>query len=199
MRNGNFVFDDNQFITKNKDTTLRSGKLQINDVVITTRGTLGNVALYDEFIPYKRIRINSGMLILRVSNDLLNNKFLIKFIVSPSFTSQLKVKQSGTAQPQIPANILREIKLPLPPLSEQQQIVSEIERRFSVADEVEKTVGACLQQAQRLRQSILKRAFEGKLVPQDPNDEPASVLLERIKLSKKSKDSKKESRQGKTR
>ena len=56
-----------------------------------------------------------------------------------------------------------------------------------------------LKEAERLRQSILKRAFEGKLVPQDPNDEPASVLLERIKLSKKSIDSKKESRQGKTR
>lgn len=53
-----------------------------------------------------------------------------------------------------------------------------------MADEIEKTVGACLQQAQRLRQSILKKAFEGKLVPQNPEDEPAERLLERIRQEK---------------
>jgi type I restriction enzyme S subunit len=74
--------------------------------------------------------------------------------------------------------------IPLPPLAEQQQIVSEIERRFSVADEVEKVVEQSLKQAERLRQSILKRAFEGKLVPQDPTDPPAIQLLEEIRKQK---------------
>ncbi len=58
-------------------------------------------------------------------------------------------------------------------------------RRFSIADEVEKIVGSSLKQAERLRMSILKRAFEGKLVPQDPDDEPAEKLLERIKKEKR--------------
>lgn len=74
--------------------------------------------------------------------------------------------------------------VPLPLFPEQHRIVAEIERRLSVADEIEKTIDQCLKQAERLRQSILKRAFEGKLVPQDPNDEPASVLLEQILLQK---------------
>ncbi len=74
--------------------------------------------------------------------------------------------------------------IPLPPLPEQRKIVEEIERRFSVADEVEKVVEQSLKQAERLRQSILKRAFEGKLVPQNPSDEPAEKLLERIKAEK---------------
>jgi type I restriction enzyme S subunit len=74
--------------------------------------------------------------------------------------------------------------VPLPPLAEQHRIVAEVERRLSVADELEKTIEHSLKQAQRLRQSILKRAFEGKLVPQDPEDEPAGVLLERIKAEK---------------
>ena len=79
---------------------------------------------------------------------------------------------------------LEKAPIPLPPLSEQQAIVSEIERRLSVADEVEKTVAAELKRAEQLRQSILKKAFSGGLVPQDSNNEPASVLLERIRMEK---------------
>ena len=82
------------------------------------------------------------------------------------------------------------LPLPLPPLPEQHKSVEEIERRFSIADEVEATIDQSLKQAQRLRQSILKKAFEGKLVPQDPIDEPASMLLERIRLNKESKEGK---------
>ena len=62
--------------------------------------------------------------------------------------------------------------------------VAEVERRLSVADEIEKTVDASLSQAERLRQSILKRAFEGKLVPQDASDEPAERLLEKIQAQR---------------
>ncbi len=74
--------------------------------------------------------------------------------------------------------------IPLPPLPEQRRIVAEVERRLSIADGVEKTVGQSLVQAGRLRQSILKKAFEGRLVAQDASDEPAGVLLERIKTEK---------------
>lgn len=76
------------------------------------------------------------------------------------------------------------VLLSLAPLREQQKIVEEIERLFSVADEVEKIVEKSLKESERLRQSILKIAFEGRLVPQDPNDEPAEKLLERIKAEK---------------
>lgn len=67
------------------------------------------------------------------------------------------------------------------PTPEQEEIIEEIESRLSMADEVEKVAEQSLKQSERLRQSILKQAFEGRLVPQDPTDEPAEKLLERIR------------------
>lgn len=74
--------------------------------------------------------------------------------------------------------------IPLPPLAEQRDIAEEVGRLFSVADEVETSVRSQLTRIARLRQSILKSAFEGKLVDQDPNDEPASALLARIRAER---------------
>ena len=76
------------------------------------------------------------------------------------------------------------LPVPVPPAKEQEIIVSEIERCISIADALLQTIEQSLKQAERIRQSILKQAFEGKLVPQDPNDEPAEVLLERIKAER---------------
>ncbi len=80
--------------------------------------------------------------------------------------------------------LLKKCNFPLPTLSEQERIVEEIEKRFTKADKMLDAVEKSLQLSEQLKQSVLKKAFEGRLVPQDPNDEPASVLLERIKSEK---------------
>ena len=77
-----------------------------------------------------------------------------------------------------------DLPVPLPPLAEQRRIVAEVERRLSVVQQAEAAVEASLARAERLRQSILKQAFSGRLVPQDPGDEPASALLERIRAER---------------
>jgi type I restriction enzyme S subunit len=79
---------------------------------------------------------------------------------------------------------IRDMAVPVLPKLEQGMLVEEVERLLSVADAEEKAIEAALKQAARLRQSILKRAFEGRLVPQDPSDEPADRLLERIRAEK---------------
>ena len=91
---------------------------------------------------------------------------------------------SGNNQPALNKSKVQEICFPLPPLSEQHRIVSEVERRLSVIQQSEAAVEVSLARAERLRQSLLKQAFSGQLVPQDPNDEPAPVLLERIKAER---------------
>ena len=110
--------------------------------------------------------------------------------IPPEFVSwwgnsfgQIFFNQSGkqtTNLASINLSVLSGFPIPLPPLAEQRRIVAEVERRLSVIQQTEASVEANLTRAERLRQSILKQAFSGRLVPQDPNDEPASVLLERI-------------------
>ena len=89
--------------------------------------------------------------------------------------------RTTAGQTSISGTDIREMPLPVPPLDEQKQIVQEVERRLSIVDEIEAQIVANLKRAARLRQGILKRAFEGRLVPQDPTDEPAERLLERIR------------------
>ena len=92
--------------------------------------------------------------------------------------------KSSAGHQRISLSDLREFCIPLPPLAEQFRIAAEVGRRLSVTQQAEATVEANLTRAERLRQSILKQAFSGKLVPQDPNDEPASALLERIRVER---------------
>jgi len=112
----------------------------------------------------------------------LEENYLFSYLIS--YRGNLLSNRFGGAQSNISQEIVRNIMIPLPPLAEQLKIVEEIEHQLSVADETEKVVDQNLKRSKRLRQSILKKAFEGKLVPQDPNDEPAEKLLERIKAEK---------------
>ncbi len=104
----------------------------------------------------------------------------------------------GVGRPRLNLSEIKSITLPLPPILEQSRIANEAERRLSVVDEMDGAIERSLSRAERLRQSVLKRAFEGKLVPQDPNDEPASVLLERIRAERIANAEKSSSRGGRS-
>ncbi len=90
----------------------------------------------------------------------------------------------ATAQKNINLETLENLVVPYCYLAEQKQILNILEERFSVIDQLDQTITTALQQAEALRQSILKKAFSGQLVPQDPNDEPASELLARIRAER---------------
>jgi len=122
-RNG-FDFSQCQFITEQKDNVLRKGKLQREDVVLTTRGTIGNSAFYGESVPFENLRINSGMVILRCNQKEILPSYLYHFLRSPQFHGQVNSLRSGVAQPQLPIRDMRVIKLPLPALHTQESIVS---------------------------------------------------------------------------
>jgi type I restriction enzyme, S subunit len=90
-------------------------------------------------------------------------------------------KGSGNNQPALNKSRVEQMRFALPPMLEQEQIVEEVEQQLSIVSELEAIVEANLKRAERLRQSILKEAFASGLVPQDPNDEPVTILLERIR------------------
>jgi type I restriction enzyme M protein len=127
VRFDGFNFSDLEFVSKEKDEALRKGKLQRGDVVLTTRGTIGNTGFYDESVEFDHIRINSGMLIFRPDTTKLSGSYLFHFFQSQNFIAQRDSIVSGSAQPQLPIRSLNDATIPLPPLATQQAIVAEIE------------------------------------------------------------------------
>jgi type I restriction enzyme S subunit len=161
---------------------LKRSQVRPNDVLINLVGaSIGRSGLAPEMI--ESANINQAVALVRCNQSLLP-AYLMHVFLSPQVQEAIRASKVETARPNISLEDLRDLAVPLASVPEQYKIVEEIERRFSVADQIEKTVDHSLKQAERLRQSILKRAFEGKLVPQDPRDETAEKLLERIKAER---------------
>lgn len=118
-----FNFFETKFISQRKDALLKNGKLKRGDIVITTRGTVSNVALYSPQIFYDNVRINSGMLIIRCTNN-ISNQYLYQVLRSEWFQKQIMAVQSGSAQPQLPKSHFLKMYIPLPSLPIQEKIAS---------------------------------------------------------------------------
>ena len=189
VRHGFIDLDDHRYLPEDaitsSDPYLASGDLLFTRL----SGTLeyvGNCAvvgeLGDQNIEFPD-RIFRGRCTSSASPHYIQNCFSTQIL-----RQDLEAKAKSSAGHQrISLSDLREFRMPLPPLGEQHRIVADVERRLSVVQQAEATVEASLVRAEWLRQSILKQAFTGRLVPQDPDDEPASVLLERIKAEREAK------------
>lgn len=112
------------YITKEKHSILNAGNITFEDIILTTRGTLGNVIIVDKKFPLPA-RINSGMVILHKTKEFLQN-YLYYFFQSQSFKNQIKALQSGVAQPQLPIKDLQSVSIPLNKIETQQHIVNTI-------------------------------------------------------------------------
>ena len=125
-------------------------------------------------------------------------RFTLYLLKSAAFREFVNGLNTGSLIQHMFTSQLAEFVFALPPLAEQHHIVEETDHRVSVIDEIMSEIDMHQARASRLRQSILKRAFKGKLVPQDPNDEPASVLLERIKKEREAAEAKAKRKKAKT-
>jgi|CXWL01.1.fsa_nt_gi type I restriction enzyme S subunit len=119
-----FAFEELSFISKEKDIQLRKGKLSRKDLIITTRGSVGNIAYYSEQIKYENIRINSGMVILRNENPHILPNYLYHYFYSPKFSKSVQQIAFGSAQPQLTVLEIKKFVIGLPSIYEQTKIAN---------------------------------------------------------------------------
>ena len=165
------------FITKEKYDSLIGFAIQPYDIIVSCAGTIGETYVLPQ--NSQEGIINQALMLIRLYSREIEQFYLLyfDFILKEEAYKESK----GTAIKNIPPfDVLKGFHIPLPPISEQQRILKEIEHWFSLIDVIEsgkEDLQATIKQA---KSKILDLAIHGKLVPQDPNDEPASELLKRI-------------------
>lgn len=145
-----FSFDENSFITQEKDKLLRKGKLQRGDIVYTTRGTVGNAAFYSETVPFDNIRINSGMVILRCNENVVDKRYLYQILKSEYFRPYFKKYCTGSAQPQLPIMNFSKIELDIPEMETQHRIADILSAYDDLIENNRKQIKLLEEAAQRL-------------------------------------------------
>ena len=184
---GNTVINDANLlcVTEEQYNLLANGKLEKGDIVVCIRGSLGKHAKY----PFEKGAIASSLVILRaLCGDEALSDYIMMWLDSPAFFSEIRKYDNGTAQPNLAAKSLEQFFVPIPPISEQKRILEKLDKlgssllSYDAAHSKSHLLAATFPEA--LKKSILQEAVQGKLVPQDPTDEPAEALLERIRAEK---------------
>jgi type I restriction enzyme S subunit len=172
--------DEKSYVSENHYKKLINHAVFAGDIVIRS---LGEPALVSCIIPANlgNAVVKADCIRLKVFEPHIHTKFVLFALNSTPIQRNAKKSIHGVGRPRLGLNELRVVGIPLPPLEEQAFIVSQVEAKLSATDHLENSIKANLLRAERLRASTLNMAFSGKLVPQDENDEPASVLLERIR------------------
>ena len=144
------IFEENQFIMKEKDEALRKGKLKRGDIVYTTRGTVGNAGYYNSSVPYENVRINSGMVILRSNGEIVDARFLYQILKSEYYRPYFKQYCTGSAQPQLPIKNFSQIYLNVPDIKTQHRIADILSVYDDLIENNQKQIKLLEEAAQRL-------------------------------------------------
>jgi len=167
VKKNGFLFSNNKFISKKKDEQLKNGKLKLNDFVLTSRGTLGNVAFYDEVIrnKYSSVRINSAMLILRPKlNNAASNNYLEAILRGNIIENFINKNKVGSAQPHITKGEFSKVNINIPASIDEQNRIGVFFKNL------DKILSLHQQELEVLKQT--KKGFLQKMFPKDGESVP---------------------------
>ena len=169
------------------------------DILISCSGSIGRVCLVDENSKYVMVR---SVALVKLMQDFVINKYMMFLLQSPLLQKEIEENSKSTAQSNLFLGPIKNLGIPLPPVSEQAEIVRRVEQLFAYADTIEKQVNNALARVNNLTQSILAKAFRGELTAQWRAENPelisgensAAALLEKIKAERAASGDKKASR-----
>jgi len=171
-----------KFISKEKFSELSRHKISSGDILLAKVGaTIGDCCIYPTGLPTAMLS-TTGSCRITVDEEYFDGEFMCYVLCS--LKTVMQQIASEVAQPFLNMATVKNIPVPFCTIEEQKEIVRRVEQLFAFADKIEARYTKAKAMLDKLPQSILAKAFRGELVPQDPNDEPASVLLERIKAEK---------------
>lgn len=184
MKNGTIIDRDLRYISDDVYEKIKNYTISKNDLYITVAGTIGAVGIVPEKFDNMNLTENAD----KITNICIDKDFIVKCFNSPFVQSQFKALTNQMAQPKLSIRNVLTTLFPLPPLAEQKRIVAKLEQVLPLTEEY----GTAQEQLDKLnkelpealKKSILQEAIQGKLVPQNPKDESASVLLTKIRKEK---------------
>jgi len=158
-------------------------RVQKNDILISITADVGMIGL----VPanFEEAYINQHISLAR-PKPIVNAHYLAWYFASSEGQSQFQEMQRGATKVGLGLDDIKNVKVPYPPLEEQQEIVRRVEKLFTLADSLEAKYKKAIQRVEKIEQSVLAKAFKGELATPDPNDEPADALRKRI-LEEKTK------------
>ena len=176
MKNRTISFDDLKYIDDDVFQEIRNYTISSDDLYLTIAGTIGNVGEIPQEVSGMNLTENAA----KLTDIVCDRLYLMYSLLTTNSQEHFSSKYHQVAQPKLSIETASSTLLPLPPFAEQRRIVAEIERWFTMIDIIENDQYDLQTTVKQTKSKILDLAIHGKLVPQDPNDEPAIELLKRI-------------------
>ena len=183
VQNSTIVYEFESFIPEAVSDELQRSQVTKKCILTPYVGTIGNIGIHN--LPGKyHLGSNVGKIELYNDNVVLLEEYVVAYLQSGFGYQQLTKHMKATAQASISIEAIRDVYLPIPPANEQLRMWSALSNALAMIERIENTELDITNLIKSTKSQILDLAIRGKLVPQDPNDEPASVLLERIRAEK---------------